>query len=102
MKAAACLMLEYIAPAWLAAFADMIKVYDEKYGHECWPLLYQMLCRFETEHMTRMMRRESELQDDALLRYGRAGQTPYNPKYPFDYLYFLATTKKPAGAQEKE
>ena len=61
-----------------------------------------MLCRFETEHKTRMMRRESEMQDDALSRFGATGATPYNPKYPFDYLYFLATTKKPAGAQEKE
>ena len=61
-----------------------------------------MLCRFEKEHMTRMMPRESDMQSDALERYGAEGKTPYNPKYPFDYLYFLATTKKPAGAQEKE
>ena len=61
-----------------------------------------MLCRFETEHMVRMMRRGNENLDDALGRYGAIGATPYNPKYPYDYLYYLATTKKPAGAQEKE
>ena len=53
-------MLELISPSWLIAYGDMIKVFVEKYGHDCWPLLYQTLCRFETEHMVRMMRREND------------------------------------------
>ena len=95
-------MLELVSLPWLIAYGDMIKVFDEKYGPDCWPLLYQTLCRFETEHMVRMMRRENEALSDSLQRFGLPGKTPYDPKYPFDYLFKLATTKLPAGTTERE
>ena len=65
----------------------------------CWALLYQQVCRFLTEHMVRMLRRESDNCTTAL-NDGRS--TPYNPAYPFDYLFYLATTNKPEGNEEKE
>ena len=95
-------MLELVSLPWLLAYGDMIKVFDEKYGHVCWPLLYQTLCRFETEHMVRMMRRENEALTDSLERFGETGKTPYDPRYPFDYLFKLASTKHTSGTTERE
>ena len=52
-------MFRAVRAAWVYGLGDMIKDYNEAYGHKVWPLLYQCYDRFMKEQVPRILRRET-------------------------------------------
>ena len=99
--ATALIMIDAVIPPWNIALGNKMRGCDELYGDECWPLLYQQFDRFLHEHLPRMLRREDEKLNKAILANASGyPATDFNPATPWGHIMFVATTDAPEGAGE--
>ena len=78
------IMFEQITPAKLDRYEKLIRGYSDRYGRECWPIIYQADVRARLEHAERVRRQGHDAYETAQ----RAGLThPYDPAKPWDWVW---------------
>ena len=86
----AMLMCKGASQPVLEAYANWIRKLAQRYGHECWGLLYQADHRGRLEHLERLRRRGSVSYQTAVLA-ASGHQTPvvhmFDPGKPWDYCF---------------
>ena len=80
----AMIMLDQVMPPDLEAYAELIEKFVMRYGHSCWPLIYQAETRMRREHMERIRRVVLRDHHTAL---ERGLQSDFHPGYPWGTLY---------------
>ena len=93
-------MLKAVRAAWVYGLGDKIKEYNEAYGHNVWPLLYQCCDRFMKEQVPRILRRET-LKLNAAIAAGRniLGEG-LDATMPFDWIFELVVGEDNRGPAE--
>lgn len=80
------IMLEEMSPSRLDNYEKLVRRYSERYGKQCWPIIYQADVRARLEQVERIRRRGQEAYDNAR----RAGLThsfdPAKPEWCYDEL----------------
>ena len=87
----AMLMCKGASQPVLEAYANWIRKLAQRYGHECWGLLYQADHRGRLEHLERLRRRGSVSYQMAVQaaagQQNQVVQHAFNPNRPWDYCF---------------
>ena len=62
----AMLMLDQCKPPVVDAYYEFIERLSNRYGHNCWALIYQVECRMRREHLEILRRAESASLNEAI------------------------------------
>eukprot|EP00971_Amphidinium_carterae_P337282 6474019-Amphidinium_carterae.2 len=92
-------MLGHISPARLEAYREHIRRYAERFGHPCWPIIYQSDVRARLEHVVRL-RRQAEESHDQLRLVG--SPSPYDASKPWEVVFDMLVRDIPFWKVELE
>eukprot|EP00971_Amphidinium_carterae_P091105 1803340-Amphidinium_carterae.1 len=71
-------MLRIVCPSHCIMYRNHMAKLNDRYGQAVWGLLYQTDVRARKEHMIRVLRRLTELQDMGGAPYGFTEDRPWN------------------------
>lgn len=81
-------MLDQISPSRLDNYEKLVRKYHERYGRQCWPVIYQADVRARLEQVERLRRRGMEAKDAAT----RAGaHHDFDNNKPWEWVWDALT-----------